>query len=90
MNEVFNRDARPDSRLKLWTFDVVTCDRLFAAWGIGNVCPGVSRDTLWPRGVWPDDSAYETTAKKLADLFRENFRKYEFGVSAEIRSAGPA
>jgi hypothetical protein len=26
----------------------------------------------------------------IADLFRENFRKYEPGVSAEIKSAGPA
>ena len=53
-------------------------------------CAGVPRDILWPRGVWPDASAYDTTAKKLADLFRDNFRKYESGVSAEIKSAGPA
>jgi phosphoenolpyruvate carboxykinase (ATP) len=53
-------------------------------------CPGVPRDILWPRGVWADPSAYDTTATKLADLFRENFKKYESGVSAEIKAAGPA
>ena len=53
-------------------------------------CPGVPRDILWPRGVWADPSAYDTTARKLADLFRENFKKYESGVSAEIKAVGPA
>ena len=53
-------------------------------------CPGVPRDILWPRGVWSDASAYDTTAKKLAELFRGNFKKFEGGVSAEIKGAGPA
>ena len=35
-------------------------------------------------------SAYDTTARKLADLFRKNCKKYESGVSAEIKAAGPA
>jgi len=53
-------------------------------------CPGVPRDILWSCGVWADPSAYDTTARKLADLFRESFKKYESGVSAEIKAAGPA
>jgi phosphoenolpyruvate carboxykinase (ATP) len=49
--------------------------------------PGVPREILSPRGVWADASAYDTTAKKLAGLFRENFKKYESGVNAKIRAA---
>ena len=53
-------------------------------------CPGVPPDILWPRGAWSDASAYDAAAKKLADLFRGNFTKYESGVSAAIKSASPS
>jgi len=52
-------------------------------------CPGVPRETLLPREAWYDKAAYETTARKLAGLFRENFCAYESGVSEEIKTAGP-
>jgi phosphoenolpyruvate carboxykinase (ATP) len=64
-------------------------DPLFG-FDVATECPGVPREILWPRGVWADTSAYDTTAKTLAGLFRENFKKYESGVSAEIKAAGPA
>ena len=54
---------------------------------VPNECPGVPRNILRPRGAWADASAYDATARKLADLFRENFKKYESGVSAEIKAA---
>jgi len=53
-------------------------------------CPGVPPQILRPRSVWADGSAYDAAARKLADLFRENFKKYESGVSAEIKAASPA
>jgi phosphoenolpyruvate carboxykinase (ATP) len=53
-------------------------------------CPGVPAEILWPRDAWADPSAYEASAKKLAGLFIENFKKYETGVDAEVRAASPA
>jgi phosphoenolpyruvate carboxykinase (ATP) len=52
-------------------------------------CPNVPSEILIPRNVWADKLAYETTAKKLAGLFIENFRKYESGTDAEVKAASP-
>ncbi len=57
---------------------------------VATECPGVPADILVPRGSWADQSAFDAAAKKLAGLFRENFRTYESGVSADIKAAGPA
>jgi phosphoenolpyruvate carboxykinase (ATP) len=57
---------------------------------VATECPGVPPAILRPRGVWTDAAAYDATANKLAGLFRENFKKYESGVSAEITAAGPS
>ena len=52
-------------------------------------CPNVPPEILVPRNTWADKSAYDGTAKKLAELFRKNFATYENGVDAEVRAAGP-
>ena len=52
-------------------------------------CPGVPGEILLPREAWTDKAAYDATARKLADLFRKNFKTYESGVSPEIAAAGP-
>jgi phosphoenolpyruvate carboxykinase (ATP) len=52
-------------------------------------CPGVPKDILLPRSTWSNQSAYDETARKLAGLFRENFKQYEASASAAIKEAGP-
>jgi phosphoenolpyruvate carboxykinase (ATP) len=47
-------------------------------------CPGVPEEILIPRNTWTDKLAYDATAKKLAELFRNNFRSYESTVSAAV------
>src|SRR5215203_4806068 len=51
--------------------------------------PGVVSELLDPRGTWDDGEAYDDQATKLADLFRENFTRFESQVSEDVRNAGP-
>jgi len=52
-------------------------------------CPGVPTDVLSPRTTWNDDQKYYTTAFKLSNAFRENFKNFESYDSEEIRRGGP-
>jgi len=52
-------------------------------------CPGVPDEVLTPRETWPDQAAFDATARKLAKLFHENFANYTDVASEEIRRAGP-
>ena len=56
---------------------------------VPSECPGVPKEILAPRNTWTDKTAYDAAAKKLAGLFRDNFKVYEGGVSSEVRAAGP-
>jgi len=51
--------------------------------------PGVRADVLWPRATWADGEAYERQAQKVAEMFRENFRRFEGQVSEAVLAAGP-
>ena len=42
-------------------------------------CPNVPTEILNPRQTWPDSAAYDATAHKLADLFRDNYAQFEEG-----------
>jgi phosphoenolpyruvate carboxykinase (ATP) len=55
---------------------------------IPQTIPGVPNEVLDPRGTWPDVAAYDTQAKKLAEMFRKNFEKFG-DTDARIRDAGP-
>ena len=52
-------------------------------------CPGVPTEVLSPRSTWNDDEKYYTTAFKLSNAFRENFKKFESYANEEIRRGGP-
>jgi phosphoenolpyruvate carboxykinase (ATP) len=45
---------------------------------IPRSCPGVDAGILNPRAVWANRDAYDASAQKLRDMFRENFAKQNF------------
>jgi phosphoenolpyruvate carboxykinase (ATP) len=65
-----------------------TEDPLFGL-AIPTEVPHVPSEVLIPRNTWADKAAFDNTAKKLASLFKENFKQYESQASEAIRGAGP-
>ena len=47
----------------------------------------VPTKVLTPRDTWNNPEAYDAQARKLAEMFRDNFAKFE--VSDGVRQAGP-
>jgi phosphoenolpyruvate carboxykinase (ATP) len=70
------RDA-PMRRDPLFGFEVPTA------------CEGVPAAVLDPRATWPDATAYDAQATRLAGLFRQNFEKYQAVVPRAVTTAGP-
>jgi len=56
---------------------------------IPKMVPDVPDEVLDPRGTWPDPASYDAAARKLAGMFRDNFRQFEDSVSEAVRAAGP-
>ncbi len=56
---------------------------------VPQACPGVPAEVLRPRDAWPDAAAYDAQARRLAALFRENFRAYADQATEAVRQAGP-
>ena len=52
-------------------------------------CPDVPSEILNPKNTWTDKNAYDEQAKKLANMFVENFKEYSEGTSETINNAGP-
>jgi phosphoenolpyruvate carboxykinase (ATP) len=50
---------------------------------------GVPSSLLNPSDAWADKNAYEHQAKKLAQMFSQNFVQFEAGVSDEVKSSLP-
>jgi len=50
---------------------------------------GVPTEVLNPKNTWKNAEAYDAQAQKLANMFVENFKKYEADVSNEVKKSGP-
>lgn len=55
---------------------------------IPTECPDVPPEILDPKNIWIDKDAYDLSAKKLSQMFADNFKKFK-GVFPEIKNAGP-
>ena len=51
--------------------------------------PGVPDGVLDPRSTWPDAREYDEQAKKLAQMFVDNFKTFESDVAPAVKAAGP-
>ena len=50
--------------------------------------PDVPSDILDPKNTWADKGSYDLSAKKLSQMFVENFKKFQ-NIAPEIMNAGP-
>ena len=51
-------------------------------------CPEVPSDVLDPKNTWLDKDSYDLSAKKLAQMFVDNFSKFN-DAPDDIRVSGP-
>ncbi|MFC6591103.1 phosphoenolpyruvate carboxykinase (ATP) [Deinococcus lacus] len=61
----------------------------FFGLSIPREVPGVPAEVLNPRDAWADKAAYDETARKLAGMFRENFKRFEGGVDKAVTDSMP-
>ena len=56
---------------------------------IPTMVEGVPSEVLEPRDCWADGAAYDAQAYKLAEMFRENIKKFGDAVAPAVLLAGP-
>jgi phosphoenolpyruvate carboxykinase (ATP) len=56
---------------------------------VPTTCPDVPGDVLKPRSTWTNKSDYDAQARKLAQMFVDNFKTFEGHVAADVTAAGP-
>lgn len=48
--------------------------------------PDVPSDVLNPRAMWSDENAYDAQARKLAQLFFDNFKRFEAQANDGVKA----
>jgi phosphoenolpyruvate carboxykinase (ATP) len=56
---------------------------------VPTTCPNVPSQVLKPRTTWKSEGAYEAQAKKLAQMFADNFKNFEATAAWDVKAAGP-
>ena len=51
--------------------------------------PGVEPHILYPVKTWANKAEFAETAAKLVGMFRDNFKKFEAHVDADVKNAAP-
>ncbi|MFT6930458.1 MAG: phosphoenolpyruvate carboxykinase (ATP) [Candidatus Paceibacteria bacterium] len=80
--------AALNGELGMYSYDTYHIHSIFGV-AQPRECPGVPASVLSPRTTWNNDESYYKTAFKLANAFRENFKKFESSANEEIRRGGP-
>ena len=62
----------------------------FFGFAVPSSVPGVEPHLLEPFKTWADKTDFVETAKRLVEMFRNNFVKFESHVDNEVRSGAPA
>jgi phosphoenolpyruvate carboxykinase (ATP) len=52
---------------------------------VPTTCPDVPSEVLQPRETWPDNGAYDEQARKLAEMFEENFKQFKGELPGDVR-----
>lgn len=73
------------------SLDNVLCETLpILNLSIPKSLPGVAPELLNPRNAWKDKALYDETAKKLAQMFVDNFKQFaDTPIGKDLLSAGP-
>lgn len=66
-----------------------TPDPLFGV-AVPRACPGVPPELLNARNTWADKAAYDAQARRVAEMFINNFRPFTAMAPESVTSAGPS
>jgi phosphoenolpyruvate carboxykinase (ATP) len=69
--------------------DVQTIKEPVFGFEIPTSCPNVPEEILNPKNTWVNKEKYDQTRNKVANMFIENFKKFENNVNIDIKSAEP-